>query len=135
MRDRWTQKNTEQPKQVCYPCKTAALAVFKPMYDFSGCIWEYMGVYRCLNTHQNMLKHFHNMGKSFTNTFWETNPHTSTSLHASMMRAYCSLLMTKPLISFFNLTGDCPSSLIRAVVLSATESVVQGAGITSTTGI
>ena len=60
---------------------------------------------------------------------------TSTSRHASMIRAYWSRLMINPFTSFFNLTGNCPSSFINCMVLSITDSSVQGAGTISTRGI
>ena len=65
----------------------------------------------------------------------DRNTITSTSRHASMIRAYWSRLTINPFTSFFNLTGDCPSSLINCMVLSITDSFVHGAGTISTRGI
>lgn len=60
---------------------------------------------------------------------------TSTSRHASIMRAYWSLLTINPLVSFLASTGAWPKSLIMATVRSMTDCLVQGAGMTSTRGI
>ena len=59
---------------------------------------------------------------------------TSTSRHASIMRAYCSLLMTNPFMTFFTTIGDCPIIRISSRVTVVTWGAVQGAGITSTRG-
>ena len=60
--------------------------------------------------------------------------HTSTSLHASIMIAYCSLLSTKPLSSFFSKIGALFSPFIKSTVFFTTSCEVCADGMTSTSG-
>lgn len=51
-----------------------------------------------------------------------------------VVTTHCSLLDPNPMDSFLKVTGDWPSSIMRARVLLITSADVQGAGTTSTIG-
>ena len=76
-----------------------------------------------------------NMVHNGTNIMLSTFGPTLTSLRHSCMMAYWTLGWTKPLTSFFRVTGDWPMSAMRARVRLTTSGCVQGAGTSSTNGI